>query len=286
MDKELTLEQFISRFDTEEACAEYLFQVKWPHGFICPRCDHHHFYLIATRRLPLYECADCRHQTSLIVGTVMENSRTPLHKWFITFFLLSRASSISALHLSKKIQVTYKTAWLILYKIRQAMSEADASILLSGLVEVNDACYGRPSNSTSDRHPQEHPLLIGASMSRTEPTYIKMKLLPDAHLQGKYVLRGGKEAFTEQHVERGTSDITFITERFKPRKLKNLFPLFAQANQWINETFHGLGPSHLQAYLNEFCYRINLNLQNVPIFESLIQLCSAIRVHSYMDLFD
>lgn len=274
-EQRLGLEEFQSRFSTEEACVDYLFLVKWPQGFLCPRCGHQKAYTTSTRRLPLYECTQCRHQTSVIVGTVMEGSRTKLRKWLTALFLMSQDScGISALKLCKIIHVTYKTAWLMLHKIRHAMGEADASVKLCGLVQVNDACYGNPFKSTLDRHPQEQPLLIGASMNNhEEPLYIKMKLLPDSHLQETLVLRAGREEFVKNCVQPQSPHVKLIIGRYISRKRKKLFPYFAAANRWINQTFHGLGPRHLQAYLNEFCYRLNQKQSISSIFEGLAHLC-------------
>ena len=280
----ISLANFVAQFNSEETCVDYLFYVKWPHGFVCPRCDHKHFYEITRRRLPLFECAHCRHQTSLTVGTVMEGSRTLLRKWFVAIFLISQPSrGISALQLSKEISVTYKTAWLMLHKIRHAISVADASVLLSGFVHVNDASYARPPYSAVPAHPKEQPLLVGASMNDDQqPVYVKMKLLPLDHPRDTIKLPTGE--FATRHVEPSTSSIEFLTERLMPRKLKRLFPLFTQAKQWINETFHGLGPCHLQAYFNEFCYRMNLQFQSKPIFPNLIRLCTDCRTTTYTEL--
>jgi transposase-like protein len=281
-----SLTEFVSRFNTDKVCIDYLFQVKWPNGFVCPRCDYRHFCKITRRRLPLYQCAHCRHQTSLTAGTVMEGSRTPLHKWFVTFFLISDPShGISALQLKKHIQVTYKTAWLMLHKIRHAMSEADASVLLSGFIHVHDASYAHPPYLSAPHHPKEQPLLVGASMIDEQgPKYIKMKLVAPHHLQNKVIHRAGMEAFMEQYVESDTSTIEFITQRVKPRKLKKLYPFFVQTKQWITQTFHGLGPLHLQAYLNEFCYRLNLKLQKQSVFANLVPLCLNCRRITYSTL--
>lgn len=285
-EQRLSLDEFETRFCTEEACIEYLFHMKWPQGFLCPRCGHHQAYITSTRRLPLYECTQCRHQTSVIVGTVMEGSRTDLRKWLTALFLASDDScGISALQLSKIIHVTYKTAWLMLHKIRYAMSEADATILLSGLVQVNDACYGQTCTSSLKRHQQEQPLLIGGSMSDQDaPLYVKMKLLPDSHLQETRVLRAGKEEFVKNHVQPDSPHVTFTIGRFTSRKFKKLFPFFDDAKQWINQTFHGLGPLHLQAYFNEFCYRLNQRRQKTSIFENLSHLCMSSKRTTYAAL--
>jgi transposase-like protein len=175
----VSLESFVARFHTEEACAEYLFQTKWPNGFACPRCDHRHCYKTTTRRLPLYECASCHHQASLTVGTVMEGSRTPLQKWFLACYLVSQPDSINAIQLMETIHVTYKTAWSMLHKIRHAIGEEDASVLLSGLIQVQDTSNGRRLYSNDYRQPKELLFLVGASMNvNNEPSYTKMKLLP------------------------------------------------------------------------------------------------------------
>jgi transposase-like protein len=273
------LEPFVARFDTEEACAEYLFQIKWPNGFVCPRCNHRHFYKITTRRLPLYECSQCRHQASLTVGTVMEGSRTSLLKWFIAFFLVSQPHSINAIQLMRKIHVTYKTAWLMLHKIRHALCEEDASVLLSGLVQVHDAYYGNKHNSYYESQPNKQLLLVGATMNENNNLiYIKMKLLQD-----KTVYRPVRDAFLRDHVQKeADSHVSFVTGIFKSRK--PLIPYFNQAKRWIRETFRGLGPRHLQAYFDEFCFRINKRSKEASAFGGLIQLCTAHEKIMYKDL--
>jgi transposase-like protein len=231
----VNLESFVTRFNTEEACTDYLCQIKWPNGFVCPRCDHHHFYKTATRRLPLYECAHCHHQASLKVGTVMEGSRTPLQKWFIAFYQLSQPHSINALQLKKEIHVTYKTAWSMLHKVRHALSEEDASILLSGLVQVHDACFGLEHNSFYQRQPKEQLLLLGAAVNgENAPIYIKMKLLLDQYLRDWTVSRTGKEVFIRDHVQPDAADnVSIVTGIFKSRRYKPLLPYFNQAKRWI-----------------------------------------------------
>jgi transposase-like protein len=280
----VSLESFVARFDTEDACADYLFQVKWPNGFICPRCDHRQFYKTTTRRLPLYECAHCHHQASLTVGTVMEGSRTSLVKWFIAFFLVSQPHSINATQLMKQIHVTYKTAWSMLHKIRHALCEEDTSVLLSGFVQVHDACSGKELYSVYERQPKERLFLVGAAMNEENvPLYIKIKLLPSQYVMERTVLRSGKDAFIRDHVQPGAvARVSFVTGIFKSRK--PLIPFFNQAKRWIRETFRGLGRRHLQAYFDEFSFRINGIRNKSPIFESLFQICTEHERIMYRDL--
>ncbi|GCL73380.1 hypothetical protein PN4B1_33170 [Paenibacillus naphthalenovorans] len=272
----MTWEEFCQYFNTEEACADALYQFKWPNGFSCARCGHHLASTIVTRRLPLYECRHCHYQSSLTSGTIMEGSRTHLRKWFMAFFLISQTESgTNAVELSRVIGVTYKTAWLILRKIRHVISEADGRSLLSGIVRVNGSVYGRPHNPSWYHHPQEHPLLIGASMDEQgEPICIKMKLVSEEYRRERLILRSAEQNFIEQHIEPRTKDVQTVTSRWSHKRFQRLLRVSAAASKWINSTFHGLGSKHLQAYLDEFCYRLNLSLQRTPIFHHLTHLCA------------
>jgi transposase-like protein len=276
MDTDITsLEQFHQHFGTEDACAAYLFQAKWPNGFNCLRCGHQNAYLTSTRRLPLYECRECRYQHSLITGTILEGSRTALHKWFLAIFLVSRIDQgINAVELTKKIHVTYKTAWLMLQKIRYAISKEDSQTLLSGVVRVNTTTYGRPYHPSFSNHPQEHPLLVGTSLNdQGEPTYVKIKQVSESDWRNRQINLAGTQAFALHHVEPQTKDIKFVTGRFSASRFRDLLIISSHASKWINKTFHGLGSRHLQAYLDEFTYRLNLSILNQPIFSRLASLC-------------
>jgi hypothetical protein len=199
----------------------------------------------------------------------MEGSPTPLHKWFLALYLISNETlKTNATELSRIIQVTYKTGWLMLHKIRHAMGEADTDVQLYGHVSVTSAIY------SFARLPQESLALVGASMNnQLEPEYVKIKLVPDVHLVEKEINRRGMEAFTEANVEDGaTAD--YVIKRYASHKQRATYSLFKASRKWIHNTFHGLGKRHLQAYLNEFCYRMNIKLRkSASVFAELVQLC-------------
>jgi hypothetical protein len=279
--------EFHARFQSEAMCVDYLVQMKWPNGYNCERCGCRSVYRTETRRLPLFECTNCRYQASPIVGTVMEGSSTPILKWFLALYLISQESlKTNATELSRIIQVTYKTGWLILHKIRHAMGEADAEVQLSGHVSVTSAIYGtQPNSHTFARLPQESPALVGASMNNQfEPEYVKIKLVPEKYLRENEINCGGMEAFTEANVEEGvTTD--YVIKRYAPLNLRPTYSLFKASRNWIHTTFHGLGKRHLQAYLNEFCYRMNRKLRkSASVFAELAQLCISTQSITYSKL--
>ncbi|WP_169336664.1 transposase, partial [Salinicoccus albus] len=72
----MSLIAFQTRFSTEAACENHLFDLKWPDGYCCDRCSHTEYYLTRTRKHRLYECRQCRYQASALVGTVMQKTRT------------------------------------------------------------------------------------------------------------------------------------------------------------------------------------------------------------------
>ena len=164
---DMQLKNVINRFKTEEACIHHLFRERWPEGFVCPACGGFGAYEIRTRRLPLYQCKNCRHQTSLIAGTVMEGSRTPLCKWMVALQLMSLECGVTAVRLASILSVTYKTAWRMLHKIRLAISRLESNEPLTGEIKIGLAHYGR---FKSMRVPRKQPVLVGISLQYgTEP---------------------------------------------------------------------------------------------------------------------
>jgi len=74
-----TLQEFEARFSTEEGCRDYLFQLRWPEGFRCPRCGFGKAWIV---RATLFQCSNCDCQTSVTAGTVFQDTRKPLTMWF------------------------------------------------------------------------------------------------------------------------------------------------------------------------------------------------------------
>ncbi|MCM3338307.1 transposase [Paenibacillus sp. MER TA 81-3] len=271
-----TLEDLQRQFHTQSSCVSFLYKLKWPHGFVCPRCQHAHAYIIQTRRLPLYECRACRHQTSLIAGTIMEGSRTSLQKWLTAFWLVSRSDiGINAVRLSLIIEVTYKTAWLMLHKIRAAISRADTNRPLTGEVHGFVTFYARhPSRQLNSG---ESPLIVAESVTLDgEVGELKMKLVEPTRLSDGLLLRSDCEQFANLHVAKTTTETSIIRHNFRIRRNSPLYQSFKCAWRWMNDTFHGIGAKYLQTYLDEFCFRFNTSLHHTSAWEQLLCLCVAV----------
>jgi transposase-like protein len=265
-----------SEAELELQAVNKLYQLKWPHGFECPSCGYGRCYIIQSRRHPLFECADCRHQTSLTVGTIMEGSRTPLSKWFTAIDLVARLTQgTTAVELSQTIQVTYKTAWLMLHKIRHALGQYEDKQQLTGTVRMNNGKYGRPLNPTVYRHPEEHPLLVAVSLSEhDEVLQLKIKTVEDKLCDGNSPLNLAREAFAHQYIDR-RAELHGLKSSYAANKQPLIRNVCAQAGRWLNATFHGLGGKHLNAYLDEYCCRLNLAAAlQVALPERLASICA------------
>jgi len=107
--QEISLLEFQNQFDSEDKCVEYLFKVRWPEGFRCPRCQHDHCYMIARRAL--YECQACRHQVSVSAGTIFHRTKVPLRKWFWLIYRMAISKTgVSIAEMQRELQIRdYKT---------------------------------------------------------------------------------------------------------------------------------------------------------------------------------
>lgn len=135
-----TLMEFESRFFSEAACLEYLIQMRWPDGFVCPSCDGRKAW--QTGRM-LFHCARCDRQVSVTAGTIFQGTRKPLQMWFrAMWWVTSQKNGASAKGLQQNLGLgSYQTAWAWLHKLRRAMVRPGRD-RLSGLVEVDETYVG------------------------------------------------------------------------------------------------------------------------------------------------
>ncbi|CAM4013753.1 transposase [Cohnella lubricantis] len=270
-----SFDSFCQQFHSEQACADALFAARWPGGFRCPSCSHTRYYLTSTRRLPLYECASCRRQTSIIAGTVMEGSSTPLTRWFQALYLLSQPGGISSNRLSKVLEVTYKTAWLISHKLRHAMQQADLAEQLTGQVRVEPFTYGSAFFPDA-----KQPLLIGASLDeKANAAYVKIKQPDPRHVNNELRVIDpiGIHTFVRTH----TNERNVTVHPLINNSISDFLYLKRYVCDWLNDTFNGIGAKHLQAYLDEFSFRINMKLRKMSSFACLLAWCAKTAVLQY-----
>ena len=130
---DLSIINFQDKFNTDDACREYLFKLKWSNSFECVNCGYKEYYFIKGRNL--YQCTKCKKQHSIIAGTLFQDTHVDLRKWFWAIYLVSRDKrGLSAIGLKNAINVSYPTAWAMLNKIRQAMGSLKSDYLLKEII--------------------------------------------------------------------------------------------------------------------------------------------------------
>ena len=161
MSKELSLIQFIERFSSEEKCIKYLFDVRNPSA-VCAKCNGNRMAPISTRPHQFY-CKDCHGQYCVLKGTLFENSKIPLHKWFLAIFLASRDKrGVSALTLSRELDIARPHTLGMLRELRTLMALRDQNYKLSEIIEMDEFYIGA-SGGKQGRGSSKNKVIIALS---------------------------------------------------------------------------------------------------------------------------
>jgi transposase-like protein len=290
MDHPRGLIEFMELYPTEEACAKAIFEHRWPEGFICARCGSKRAWYL--QRRGLYECAHCHYQGSLTAGTIFQASRTDLRKWFFAIWLLaSTPKAPSAAELARQLQVTGKTAWLLRRKIQHAMARREGELLLRGIVELDEAFIGGKEPGSGRRgRGQPHKTLVAVAAchrangglgaahlevidnakAATLLSVAQGAIRPDASCVRTDGYRGYARlaASGYEHRARVLASGDDIDEWLPWSHI-----VLANFKRWLLDIFHGVSPAHLQAYLDEFCYRLNRRGQRQDLFRRILNRC-------------
>ena len=280
-EKPIGFVEFSQRYASEERCREKLYGMRWPNGFICPKCGYKTYTLIKDRWR--YQCNHCKHQTSPTVGTVMHRTHLPIRTWFWAIYLVSTDKrGISAMALSKQLHITYKTAWYLLHRIREAMGNREENYILQGIVEFDDSYFGgKKPGSKRGRGTKKIKVLVALSKDAAgKPRYLKLRVV--SNLKGKTIGAFAKKCIAEN----STIESDAAPNYRKPLKEKwlhkfELFDADSEMLTWLHTvvsnvkalvqgTSHGLDEKHFQRYLNEVCYRFNRRFFEKTIFDHLL----------------
>jgi transposase-like protein len=174
-----TLMELEQRLSTEQACRDYLFSLRWPEGFVCPRCGGREVWPM---KRALRQCAACRYQASVTAGTIFQDSRVPLTLWFRAMWLVaSQNNGVSAMGIQRVLGLgSYKTAWAMLHKLRRAMVRPGRD-RLAGTVEVDETYWGAQGEGVVGRLTEDKALVIVAAQEDGPKKIgrIRMRRIPD-----------------------------------------------------------------------------------------------------------
>jgi len=285
-----TLPELEKRFADDQSCRQYLFALRWPDGFVCPRCGGKTAWVM---RRGLWLCGGCRYQASVIAGTIFQGSRLPLTLWFrAIWYVTSQKNGVSALGVQRVLGLgCYQTAWAWLHKLRRAMVRPDRN-RLSGIVEVDETYWGGEEKGLIGRQIQEKSLIaVAAQVDGRGIGRIRLKRIPD-------FTRTTLHGFIAQAIEPGstvrtdglssygvlvgyTHEVTVIRKQAEDasKLLPRVHRVASLLKRWLLGTHQGaVGYAHLDYYLDEFTFRFNrrTSASRGKLFYRLVQ--QAVRV--------
>ncbi len=262
-------------FNTENKCREAIVQSRWGDDVVCPYCGQHHCHKRADGR---FCCSKCNKNFSEKVGTAFENTKIPLRKWFMAMYLISsHKKGISSHQLSRDIDVTQKTAWFILHKIRTLFAQDD-TVALCGDVECDEAYIGgrernkhewKRTKGTQGRSTKTKTPVFGMVQRGGKVVALKCDKTDGATLLpiiSQFVVEGStiytdeltsytridKSKYTHKVVNHGRS------EYVKGGDFTNTIEGFwAMLKRMIEGIYHSVSGKYLQRYVDEAVYRYN-----------------------------
>lgn len=269
-------------FQDENKAREALEAVRWPDGPICPHCGNSHQERIAkiegtkkTHRPGLYYCNECKGQFTVTVGTVFERSKVPLTKWWMAAHMMNSAKNgVSAHEIHRTLSVTYKTAWFMMHRLREAMTDMKPGPMgsNSGAVQVDETYYGNTSKRAKGyrkghKHKQSVLGLVddkgqarafhvqGMNVDKVCEivfTNVVRKATLVSDEAGIYKFVGGQFADHQTVLHAGRE---YVNENgYTTNNVENFFGVFKRG---MRGTYRFCGEQHLQRYLKEFEFRYN-----------------------------
>jgi transposase-like protein len=271
------LPSFLARFGTDAHCRAYLTRTRWPEGFRCAGCGHAAAY--SHRRRLIEECVACGKQHSLLAGTMFEQTKTGLARWFLAIFLVtSSKGGISALELQRQMGFgSYQTAWSWLHKIRKAMVRPDRAPL-AARVEADETLIGGARPGKPGRGAAGKTVVVGAVEAapgkgrKRRLGRLRLQAVSDASAKSLEGFLAGNVAPPAAVTTDGWPGYAGLGAAGYAHEAINLtggwgdallrLPaihlVFGLAKRWLLGTHHGaVRPKHLQADLDEYVFRFN-----------------------------
>lgn len=266
-----SMQEFMDRFSTEEACRQYLVEIRWPDGFKCSKCSHTEAW---QQDRGILRCKKCRCDISVTAGTVFQGRHLTLRIWFQAIWLvMSQKQGVSALGLSRALGIKRQmTGWELLKKIRTAMVRVDRD-KLNGLVEVDEVFIGGVRPGKRGRGALGKVLILVAVEDRDKKGFgrIRIEIIPDASaatlkLAIQKMVEPGSQIRNEQWKGYTPTALEgyehIVVKRVSLEPGEDPTPLVHRIasllKRWLLGTHHGrVEQTHLASYLDEFVFRFN-----------------------------
>lgn len=280
---DMNLVKLVQDFHSEDKCHAYLEELRWPDGVKCPRCHSDSVSTIKERNQ--YDCNSCRYQFSVTAGTIFHDSHLPLWKWFLAIYMMIESrKGVSANQIKRTIDISYKTAWYLCHRIRNAMTEMTPK-KLDGIVEVDETFIGGKQTNVGHGSRKNKIMVVGA-IQRDGDVRMKVIQRNDRKTLHKFIREHTKPdtemIITDEWpaylgIKDHDTDHQTVNHRLKEwvrghihtNSAENVWSIL---NRSIIGTYHKVSAKHLDAYLDELEWIFN-NRENPFLFrDTLLKL--------------
>jgi transposase-like protein len=260
----------------EQAAIDHFTAIRWRNGAFCPHCGSTKVYNFSDKRT--HKCGDCRKRFSIKVGTIFEDTKIPLRKWFMAiWFLTSHKKGIASTQLAKDIDVTQKTAWFMMHRLRAAATTKSFNSPLKGTVEVDETFVGgKARNRHVDKRGKSGvtggtgKAIVAGAIERkgdvvarvvedvkavTLTGFIRQAVSRDVDLLVTDQWVGYKHVGREYpHAIVNHSQGVYVDGEAHTNSIESVWALFKRQIYGIH---HVVSPKHLHRYLAEMTWRYN-----------------------------
>lgn len=293
-----SLLQVMNYFSDENVCLEHLKQMRWKDGIYCPHCGNEKIYAFSDGKR--FKCKDCRKQFTAKVGSIFEGTKVPLQKWFVAIYLITaHTKGISSMQLGKDLDVTQKTAWFILHRLRHASKTKAFNAPLKNIVEADETYIGgkeknkhrvKKTDNTQGRSTKTKTPVL-AVVERKGFVKVQKSDSVDSKAIGNFITNNvvlGSKLMTDEYriynsvkwlynhqiVKHGHGE--YVKGEVHTNTAEGFFSLLKRG---IIGIYHFVSPKHLNNYLNEFAFRYNTReISQENRFNLLLNSCDGKRI--------
>jgi len=278
--------KLVEEFQSEEKCREYLEGLRWPKGVECPRC--HSKEIARVKERDQFNCNACQYQFSATSGTIFHDSHLSLWKWFLaTYMMLEAKKGVSALQLKRTLAVSYKTAWYLCHRIRNALREQNP-LPLRGTVEVDETWIGGKARGRGRGYKRNKVIvagavqregalrlqLIGHADRKTLHRFIHQSTAPDteAIYTDEWPAYRSIADHDTRHETVNHKAEQWVNGKVHTNTIENVWSLLKRS---IIGAYHKVSVKHLDSYLDELEFRYNNRKNEWAFRDALLKLVSA-----------
>lgn len=315
---------------TAEECRTNLETRRWPNGPICPKCGEDNPYVInrkvsantKNKVSKVYRCRPCAKQFSVTVGTIFEDSHIPLNKWFAAIYLMCASKKgVSALQIKRMLNVSYKSAWFMCHRIREAMSESGAGPLV-GIIEADETYIGGRTRrghpvanherraidlearglsprqfQSGRRHPRENKAAVFGMIERggrvrsmhvpqVNAATLRPLMITNIDVKNSRLITDGHKAYKQIKFEMRhdvvNHELEYVNYENPEIHMQSIENFWSLVKRGIHGTWHSVGVPYLNQYLREFDFRFNRRkISDEDRFAALLSQVSGKRLTWY-----